>query len=548
MIRREIENIKISNMKERFAVQDIKKFIENDKNIYGKILVLYGLRRTGKTTMMEQVVKFYNKTKKCAFYEITTNDDMDSIKQCLLTEKLKGTEIICFDEITKAEDFIENSSILPDVFAKENMKIIVAGTDSLGFVFAEKTELFDRTERLHTTYIPYAEHSQVLNIYDVDDYISYGGLMHTGLSEHQIKDFETAQRYLDSAVAENISRSIIRDPHDNPLKELTFNEIRTIIEKLVELYSGNINSKTMQEQLKKTTLTKPFTDLNKYDDFEQIIDSIIKNEKNITKDFCSIINADSNIKTPITEDIVKTFRQYLAEMDLLSSIKLKEFRYTEAFGWEEMPDKREVYIIQPAIKFFHLQKGKEFYETEKYFNSLNADQKEYFKKKLDENIKGVMLEQIILFDTTKDLPTSRYYVSKVSFSKKGQNVGEYDMLIYDKVDNKHWLFEIKHSKEKTENQLKHLLNKELSDIMKEKYGNCAEKILLYRGKTCISKSNILYINISDFLILTKKYKDIKQVLNNIKQQPTPDVSDSEYITKKNKSKTQKKDDIGYSWS
>ena len=110
-------------------------------------MVLYGLQRTGKTTMMEQVVKFYNKTKKCAFYEITTNDDMASIKQCLFSEKLKGTEIICFDEITRAEDFIENSSMLPDIFAKENMKILVTGDDALGFVLAEKTELFDRTER-----------------------------------------------------------------------------------------------------------------------------------------------------------------------------------------------------------------------------------------------------------------------------------------------------------------------------------------------------------------------------------------------------------------
>ena len=98
MIKKEIDEFNIKNLKERFAVQDIKNFIENDKNIFGKILVLYGLQRTGKTTMMEQVVKFYNKTKKCAFYEITTNDDMASIKQCLFSEKLKGTEIICFIE------------------------------------------------------------------------------------------------------------------------------------------------------------------------------------------------------------------------------------------------------------------------------------------------------------------------------------------------------------------------------------------------------------------------------------------------------------------
>ena len=51
------------------------------------------------------------------------------------------------------------------------MKIIVAGTDSLGFVLAERTELFDRTFRVNTTHIPYAEHSKVLDVNDIDDYI-----------------------------------------------------------------------------------------------------------------------------------------------------------------------------------------------------------------------------------------------------------------------------------------------------------------------------------------------------------------------------------------
>ena len=81
MIKKEIDEFDIKNIKERFAVQDIKNFIENDKNSFGKILVLYGLQRTGKTTMMEQVVKFYNKTKKCAFYEITTKSRRSGRKQ-----------------------------------------------------------------------------------------------------------------------------------------------------------------------------------------------------------------------------------------------------------------------------------------------------------------------------------------------------------------------------------------------------------------------------------------------------------------------------------
>lgn len=44
--------------------------------------------------MMEQIAKFYNNLKKCAFYEITNDDSINDIKNTLIEEKNKGTEII----------------------------------------------------------------------------------------------------------------------------------------------------------------------------------------------------------------------------------------------------------------------------------------------------------------------------------------------------------------------------------------------------------------------------------------------------------------------
>ena len=61
---RKIDSFDVNNKNERFAIQQMKQFIESEDKSYGKILVLYGLRRTGKTTMMEQTAKFYNNFKK----------------------------------------------------------------------------------------------------------------------------------------------------------------------------------------------------------------------------------------------------------------------------------------------------------------------------------------------------------------------------------------------------------------------------------------------------------------------------------------------------
>ena len=56
----------------------------------------------------------------------------------------------------------------------------VYGTDSLGFLFTEDEQLYDRCVLLHTTFIPYREFESVLGIHGIDEYIRYGGTMSLG--------------------------------------------------------------------------------------------------------------------------------------------------------------------------------------------------------------------------------------------------------------------------------------------------------------------------------------------------------------------------------
>ena len=52
------------------------------------------------------------------------------------------------------------------------MKIVLSGTDSLGFWFALHQELYDRAVTIHTTFIPFREHSRLLGIDSIDEYIA----------------------------------------------------------------------------------------------------------------------------------------------------------------------------------------------------------------------------------------------------------------------------------------------------------------------------------------------------------------------------------------
>lgn len=92
------------------------------------------------------------------------------------------------------------------------MKIVFSGKDSLGFIFTEYEQLYDRCTLLHTTFIPHREFETVLGIKGIDEYIRYGGTMSMGaINYNETSSFaiaKSAKKYIDSAIAFNIQHSL----------------------------------------------------------------------------------------------------------------------------------------------------------------------------------------------------------------------------------------------------------------------------------------------------------------------------------------------------
>jgi hypothetical protein len=395
------------------------------------------------------------------------------------------------------------------------MKIIITGTDSLGFLFADNDELFGRTIWVNTTYIPFAEHSEVLGIKDIDDYISFGGLMRKGEpKERFVHDYNSAKKYIDEAVSGNISYSISKISKNTELKQLSEEDFRTIIEKMVEIYSGTFDKESMTRALSKSTVNFPVRKLIEIETDEDIIRGLISNSRNITRDFSTKIHTDCPLSHDITDSMIQKLQDYLFDLQVLSSTSVISFDDTD-FGWKMRDIEREYYIVQPAIKYYHLDYGKNFIQTEDYYRDLSAEECLFMQDKLDEKIKGDMLEQIVLFDVQKSLDPDNYEVLKPIFYKNGRRTGEYDMLIYDKMENAYWDFEIKHTKNPFSKQGQHLLNPDYQDMMDYKYGTHCKSCVLYRGDSFISSTDIVYLNVNDFLIAANETKDIYETINRL---------------------------------
>ena len=202
MKRLTLSDFDVNQKEKRDAYNSVLDFINSDRCYDGVVGVIYGLRRTGKTTIMEQIMANNSENLSFVFWEAEKKDTMEKVYSCLDEALSQNVDCVFIDEITNVPDFIDESALLADIYAKEGLRIVLAGTDSLSFIFAENSSLYGRTENISTTYIPFEEHCRVLGTKDMDDYISYGGLMKKGARKEEriVYDYQSARRYLDDAV------------------------------------------------------------------------------------------------------------------------------------------------------------------------------------------------------------------------------------------------------------------------------------------------------------------------------------------------------------
>ena len=320
---------KIKGFHKRNCISKLEDYLNNEN--YGKVFILYGLRRTGKTTLMRQAILSMSKDslKRIAFIQLEQGDSLSDINIALKMLRKRGIKYVFIDEVTIAEDFIEGAALLSDIYAASGMKIVLSGTDSLGFVFSESEELFDRCIMLHTTYIPYKEFERVLGVSGIDEYIRYGGTMSLGGSHYnEVSTFRTkdsTDEYIDSAIARNIQHSLKFYQEGNHFRALAelyeSNELTSAINRVVEDINHRFTIEVLTRDFKSHDLGISRRNLRKdrdnptdiLDDVD--IDSITEELKNALE----ILNEEEQ-SVKITDAHRIEIKEYLDLLDLTVDI------------------------------------------------------------------------------------------------------------------------------------------------------------------------------------------------------------------------------------
>ncbi len=488
---------RVAKYKKRDCYKKLKKFVETDYD--GKICILYGLRRTGKTTLLFQMMSELPR-EQTAYIKIQTINNMSNLTKDLDRLFKSGYKYVFIDEITLMEDFINTAAVLSDVFSMMGMKIIVSGTDSLGFAMANRDELYDRSVMIHTSFIPFREYARLLDIRSVDSYIEYGGTLKmenmsfddpdAAFDEVSFRDDESTRKYIDTAISRNIQHTLKNDRYGeyfNQLRELyDKGELTNVINRIVESMNHRFLLRVVQENFKSHDLgsAKELL-LHEFPAERATVLYDIDKEK-VVECLKTIIEVKENHETTVevTQEHITKIKKYLLMLDLIvdCSERYESGRQTEHTVFAQ-PGMR--YSIAKALVYSLMQ--------DEYFRSVSELDKEYIVAKILDDVKGRMLEDIVLLETYKS--ASR---NEDVFKFKFDNGGEYDMVIYDKKKHTCRLYEIKHSTEVVERQTRYLRDAERCKTVEAKFGKITGKYVLYRGENK-TVDDVQYLNAEQFL-------------------------------------------------
>ena len=498
----------VRNWKERDCFKQLQKYLNNDAT--DRVCLVFGLRRTGKTTMLRQAVlkMTSEQAAKTAYIKAKATDTMAAMNRDL--EKLLelGYENVFIDEVTLMEDFIDSAALFSDIYAAQGMKIVLSGTDSLGFWFALHQELYDRAVTIHTTFIPFREHSRLLGIDSIDEYIRYGGTLRAGeldfddedvnAEDASFRDDESTRRYIDTAICKNIQHSLSCCQDGGYFRHLQSlyeaGELTGAINRIIEDMNHRFLIRILINKFKSHDLGSAADVLRRERNPERRNDILDRIDKEaVTKHLMDMLNIrnQEDQSIGITNVHVEEIKEYLKALDLIVDVP------NETIIPSSEPLENTIFT-QPGMRYCQAQALVYSLTKDELFASLSEQEKTMVSERILEEVRGRMMKEIVLLETFKSAKKNKR-VFKLTFS-----VGEFDMAIYDSQNNTCECYEIKHSKQIVPNQTKYLIDEEKLNQTSKRFGKISKRCVLYRGEDKLLENGIEYRNVELFL---KKLKE-----------------------------------------
>ncbi len=489
----------VAQYKHRDCYEQLEKYLTS--NNYGRVCVIYGLRRTGKTTMLFQAMSTLP-LEQTAYIKAKVDNNMGTLNRDLKKLTACGYKYIFLDEVTLLEDFIDSAALFSDIYAMQGVKIVMSGTDSLGFWFAEHDELYDRVYTIHTTYIPFREHARLLDIHDIDEYIRLGGTLRAGEIDFDspeindegasFRDDESTRWYIDTAICSNIQHSLTCCENGGHFRHLIdlydAGELTNAINRIIEDMNHSFLVHVIDRQFRSADLGITRKNLRKETDPEKQSDVLDRiDEASVIERLRRLldIREKDELTVKITPAHITEIKEYLRALDLIVDCPTNTMS-------SETPVEH-ILFAQPGMRYCQAQALVHSLLKDPEFRDLSERERDLVTERILDEVKGRMMEDIILLECSK-VAEKHQKVFKLMFDR-----GEFDMVVYDKNEDACAIYEIKHSEEAIPKQYRHLTNESLCEQTERRFGEILKKTVLYRGESYRNDDGIDYQNAATFL-------------------------------------------------
>ena len=491
----------IRDWEKRDCFEQLQKYINGSG--YDRVCLLYGLRRTGKTTMLRQALLEMSEEQlgKAVYIKARSMDTMAAMNRDLKKLQELGYKYIFIDEVTLMPDFIDSAALFSDIYAAMGMKIVLSGTDSLGFWFTLRQELYDRAVTIHTTFIPFREYSRLLGIDSIDEYIRYGGTLRAGelafddadvnAEDASFRDDETTRRYIDTAICENIQHSLDCCKDGRYYRHLQSlydaGELTNAINRVIEDMTHRFVLRTFTKRFKSHDLGSAAQLMRKETDpmrKSDILDRV--NTEDITKRLMELLDIrnQESLSIGITKAHIAEIKEYLMALDLIVESPVETSVAAEPL--------EGILFAQPGMRYCQAQALVYSLRNDPVFAELSEAERNMVCERILEEVRGRMMEEIVLLETTKAIDKN-HRVFKMTFAG-----AEFDMVIFSDKTNSCECYEIKHSDQIVEHQTRYLTDTECLKATERRFGPITGKYVIYRGESC-DVNGIHYLNVEEYL-------------------------------------------------
>ena len=186
----------------------------------------------------------------------------------------------------------------------------------------------------------------------------------------------------------------------------------------------------------------------------------------------------------IEESHMIQIKEYLALLDLIMEIDLESL--------PEVNQKSKVTVItQPGMRYAQANAIVENLLLDAKFQELSVKERQRILERLLNEIRGRMMEDIILLETKIAKPDKKVF--KLQFT-----VGEFDMVVFDQKTLTCQIYEVKYSKEQVSEQYRHITNEEKCAMTSHRYGDITGRYVIYRGERA-EAHGVQYLNVEEYL-------------------------------------------------